>query len=116
MKLIRFEDDRYRLYLTLSHIIFDGVAMYRVFLPELAALYAAFSRGQVSPLTEPPIQYGDYAVWQRCRQNEEALSEQLEYWRRQLGGDTPVLDFPSDRPHSPVRSFRRCAIHAGSQS
>ena len=105
LKLIRFEDERYRLYLTLSHIIFDGVSMYRVFLPELAALYTAFSHGQLSPLTEPQIQYGDYAVWQRRRWNDEMLSKQFSYWRRQLGGDVPVLELSSDRPRPPVQSF-----------
>jgi len=105
-KLVRFGDEEYRLYLTLSHLIFDGVAMYRVFVPELTTLYAAFSRSGESPLPEPPIQYGDFSIWQRRRQDMGKLSEHLDYWRRQLGGDLSVLDLPVDRSRPPAQTFR----------
>src|SRR6266576_2968979 len=59
-KLLQLADEKYRLYLTLSHIIFDGVAIYRVFLPELAALYKAFAADQPSPLPELDFQYPDF--------------------------------------------------------
>ena len=64
-KLIQLGEQEYRLYLTLSHLIFDGVAIYQVFLPELSTLYAAFTAGKPSPLPELAIQYPDYACWQR---------------------------------------------------
>ena len=63
--LIRLDDQEHRWFLTLHHIIFDGVAIYQVFLPELRAIYEAFLIGQPSPLPELPIQYTDYAAWQR---------------------------------------------------
>src|SRR5580765_4069561 len=64
-KLIRLDQEEYRLYLTLCHIIFDGVALYRVLLPELAALYKAYVAGAPSPLPELSIQYPDFASWER---------------------------------------------------
>ncbi len=102
-RLIQLDEEKHRLYLTLSHIIFDGVAIYRVFLPELAALYKAFAEGQASPLAELPFQYPDFSCWQQTRQTVES---DLAYWRKQLAGDLPVLDLPSDRPRLPVQSFR----------
>ncbi|MGH9775269.1 MAG: non-ribosomal peptide synthetase [Candidatus Acidiferrales bacterium] len=100
--LAKFRDDEYRLFLTLHHIIFDGVSIFSVFLPELLALYDAFSKGKPSPLAELEIQYGDYADWQRQAQPSESLDEHLAYWRRQLQGNLPVLELPTDRsrPHS----------------
>src|SRR6202140_1901773 len=78
VRLIRLRDEEYRLYLTLSHIIFDGVAIYRVFLPELATLYKAYAAGAESPLPELVIQYPDYACWQRQNLTPEVLSQDLE--------------------------------------
>jgi len=105
-RLIRLAEEQYRLYLTLSHIIFDGVAIYRVFLPELAALYAAYSCGRPSPLSEPLIQYGDYSIWQRRCLQPERVADQMSYWRRQLHGDLPVLNLPCDRSRPPLQTFR----------
>src|SRR5262249_10237901 len=109
VKLIRLDVQAYRLYLALSHIIFDGVAIYRVFLPELAALYRAFAAPQLpkSPqLPELPFQYPDFAVWQRNTDHSEKLAADITYWRQQLSGDLPVLDLPVDRARPPVQSFR----------
>ena len=64
-RLIRLADRHYRLHLTLCHIIFDGVAIYRIFLPELDALYRARLDGSSVPLPELKIQYPDYSCWQR---------------------------------------------------
>src|SRR6266850_859784 len=63
-RLLQLADEKYRLYLTLSHIIFDGVAIYRVFLPELAALYQTRVAGERSPLPDLSVQYPDYSCWQ----------------------------------------------------
>jgi aspartate racemase len=103
--LVHLADDEHRLFLTLHHIIFDGVALYRVFLPELAALYDAFATGRPSPLAEPTIQYADFARWQRERQaGSEPWARQLAYWRHRLAG-APVLELPTDRPRPPVQTF-----------
>jgi amino acid adenylation domain-containing protein len=106
VKLIRLEDQEHRLYLTLSHLIFDGVAIYRVFLPELATLYKAYSQGKPSPLRELSIQYPDYTCWQRQSMGPDALREHLAYWRKQLGPELPILDLPTDRPRPSVQTFR----------
>jgi hypothetical protein len=65
LRLVKLDDAEHRLYLTLHHIIFDVASIYDVFMPELAAVYGAFSVGKASPLPEPAIQYADYAHWQR---------------------------------------------------
>ena len=93
------------LLLTLHHIVADGWSM-GVLLRELATLYAAFAAGRPSPLPELPIQYADFALWQRRWLDGEVLAEQLAYWRRQLAGDLPPLDLPTDRPRPPVQSHR----------
>jgi amino acid adenylation domain-containing protein len=90
---------------TLHHIISDGWSM-GVFYQELTTVYAAFSAGRPSPLPELPIQYGDFAVWQRRRLQGEALEAQLDYWRQQLAGAPPLLELPTDRPRPQVRSGR----------
>src|SRR6202158_1852870 len=105
-RLIRLGDRQYRLYPVLTHIIFDGVAIYRIFLPELAALYQARVAGRPSPLPELDIQYPDYSCWQRKSLPPDSLAEHISYWRRQLGDDLPVLNLPSDHPRPPVQTFR----------
>jgi surfactin family lipopeptide synthetase A len=105
-RLIRMADEELRLYLTLSHIIFDGVAIYRVFLPELAALYKAYSAGQPSPLPELAIQYPDYAAWERRTYTREALAKDIEYWRDKLSGPMPDVYLATDRPHPRSQTFR----------
>ena len=99
-------DEEYRLYITLHHMIFDGLSIYRVFVPELSALYDAFSRGAQSPLPDLPIQYADFAQWQRDYLRNGVLSKHLEYWREKLSGDLPVLELPTDYARPAVQSFR----------
>ena len=109
--LVRFNDTEHRLFLTLHHIIFDGYSIYRVLLPELASLYTAFLEGRESPLPEPSIQYSDFALWERDWFSRNGhLSSQLAYWRKQLGGDLPVVQLPSNHPRPAMQSFRG-AIH-----
>jgi amino acid adenylation domain-containing protein len=105
-RLVRLEEEEFRLYLTLSHIIFDGVAMYQVFLPELAALYAAFSASKPSPLPELPVQFPDFACWQRRCLRGESFTEDIAYWRQQLGGQLPSLYLPVDRAPAGPQTFR----------
>src|SRR6266436_4090033 len=104
--LVRLSDDDHRLYLTLHQIIFDGVSLYSVFLPELATLYEAFRNGRPSPLPELSIQYADFAHWQREQTQDESISDQLVYWRKQLAGAPAVLDLPTDQPRPAVQTFR----------
>src|SRR5262249_34585608 len=65
-----------------------------------------FSNGKPSPLPELPFQHADYACWQRQWFTEEKLAEQMAYWRKQLGGDLPVLALSTDRPRPATQTFR----------
>src|SRR6185369_9126777 len=91
--------------LTMHHIISDGWSM-GVMIREVDKLYAAYVTGEPSPLPELPIQYADYAVWQREWLQGEVLEEELKYWREQLGGELPVLDLPTDGARPEVQSYR----------
>jgi amino acid adenylation domain-containing protein/non-ribosomal peptide synthase protein (TIGR01720 family) len=107
--LLRLSMDEHILLLATHHIVFDGSI--DVFLRELSVLYDAFSAGRAMPLAKLPIQYADYAVWQRQWLQGEVLETQLAYWRTQLGGSLPVLDLPTDRPRSPVQTLRGAVHH-----
>jgi hypothetical protein len=75
-----------------------------VLVREIAALYQAFSTDKPSGLPELPVQYGDFASWQRQHFHGEKLEKQLAYWKQQLGGGLAVLS--TDLPRSPVPTFR----------
>ena len=77
-----------------------------VLVREVGTLYDAYSRGEDSPLEELPIQYADFAVWQRGWLRGEVLEEQLSYWREQLAGAPSFLNLPTDRPRPAVQTFR----------
>ncbi len=91
---VRLADTDQRLFLFAHLSILDGVSVYHIFPEELAALYEAFSSGEPSPLPELPIQYADYASWERHRLRSDGLNEQLAYWREQLGSELPQLRWP----------------------
>ena len=84
----------------MHHIVSDGSSIL-IFFRELTTLYQAFVKSDPSPLAELPIQYADYALWQREWLRENSVSQQLAYWKDKLGGHLPVLDLPTDhaRPH-----------------
>jgi amino acid adenylation domain-containing protein len=103
-KLLRLGEEDCVFLLTIHHIVSDGWSM-TVFARELGALYTAFCLGQRSPLPELPIQYADFAVWQRQWLQGKVLEEQLSYWKQQLD-DLPVLRLPTDRPRPPLPSFQ----------
>jgi amino acid adenylation domain-containing protein len=103
--LVRLGTTEHVFLLTLHHIISDGWSS-GVFVSELTTLYAAFVAGRPRPLAELPIQYADYAAWQRQWLQGERLASQLSYWRRQLAGSPPALELPADHPRPPVESHR----------
>ncbi|HEY9850992.1 MAG TPA: amino acid adenylation domain-containing protein [Leptolyngbyaceae cyanobacterium] len=103
--LMQLSDEEYRLFLTFHHIVMDGVSIYNVFLPELAALYEAFCNDKVLELPELPVQYADFAVWQQQWLKGENLETHLDYWKQQLA-NLPVLQLPLDRPRPPIPTFR----------
>ncbi|WP_346293410.1 amino acid adenylation domain-containing protein [Sphaerothrix gracilis] len=106
--LLRLSDTDHVIALTLHHSIADGWSI-DVLLRELAALYTAFLTGSPAPLSPLPIQYADFAVWQRQQHQAARLEQQSAYWQQQLGGRLPVLQLPSDRPRPPKQSFRGAA-------
>jgi amino acid adenylation domain-containing protein len=103
-QLLRLGEEDYLFLLTFDHIIFDGWSMV-VFARELSALYEAFSQGLPPSLPELPIQYADYAVWQRETLQGETLEGLLDYWTARLA-EAPTLELPTDRPRPAVPSFR----------
>ena len=93
--LFRLGEREHVFHLTMHHIISDGWSL-KIFLGEMTALYQAYSQNQASPLAELPIQYVDFACWQREWMQGEMLKKQLDYWAQQLGGELPVLVLPTD--------------------
>jgi amino acid adenylation domain-containing protein len=109
--LIRLTEEDQRLYVTAHHIVVDGLSFFQVFVPELHALYRAFQSGQPSPLAELPVQFADFAVWQRRWQTDDELAPQLAYWQAQLA-EIQALDLPTDarRPPRPPRDGARFPV------
>lgn len=104
-RLIRFSADHHRLYLAMHHLVFDTVSVFRVVLPELVALYDAYSTGAPSPLPEPPAQYVDYARWERHWITQPRVERRIEHWRKHLT-PTPELRFPFDHRRPSTQRFR----------
>ncbi|HEY6186814.1 MAG TPA: amino acid adenylation domain-containing protein, partial [Pyrinomonadaceae bacterium] len=102
--LLRLEEEDHVLAVTMHHIISDGWSI-GVLIKEMATLYEAFSAGQPSPLPELPIQYADFAHWQREWLQGDVLDAQLSYWKRQLAGAPPLLELPTDRPRPAVQTY-----------
>jgi amino acid adenylation domain-containing protein len=106
--LARRSAEEHLLLLTFHHIAADGWS-WGVLYRELPELYQALIEGREPRLPELPIQYADFAVWQRAWLAGEALDQQIDYWRERLAG-LPVLDVPGDRPRPTVRSGRGAAL------
>ncbi len=104
-RLLQLAENRYVLLLTMHHIVSDGWSM-AVFFSEYGTLYEAYCQGRRSPLPELPLQYADYAVWQRQWLQGAVIDEQLNYWKQQLAGMPELLELPTDHPRPPVQSFR----------
>ena len=108
-RLLRLASDEYLLLVTMHHIVSDGWSL-QVLASEVAALYAAFRQGQPDPLPPLPIQYADYAAWQRSQVGSEAGQAQLAWWAGQLAGAPAVLELPLDRPRGVVQSYRGAEV------
>jgi len=108
-RVLRLAEAEHILQLTFHHIVFDGWSL-GVFFRELGALYAARVTGQAPALPELPIQYADFAVWQRAWLQGDALQRQLAYWQQRLSGPPPALGLPTDRPRPPIQTHNG-ALH-----
>ncbi|MCP4686751.1 MAG: amino acid adenylation domain-containing protein [Desulfobacterales bacterium] len=98
-------EPEHALMLTMHHIISDGWSM-EVFIRELAALYGAHLEERPNPLPDLPIQYADYAQWQRDRLTGERLETLLRHWKKRLADAPAALELPADRPRPPVMTHR----------
>lgn len=103
--LLKLAQDDYVFYVNMHHTITDRWSG-AIFEEEMGALYPAFATGQPSPLPELPIQYADYAVWQRERMQSEVYRREAAYWKQRLAGAPFVLENPPDFPRPPLQSFR----------
>ncbi|HST58815.1 MAG TPA: condensation domain-containing protein, partial [Longimicrobium sp.] len=109
--LLRLGEQEHVLLLAMHHVVTDAWSGH-LFLREVATLYEAFRTGQPSPLPELPVQYGDFALWQRRTVQGEMLERQVEYWKRQLAGAPAALDLPADHPRPAVASYRGASVPA----
>ncbi|HEX6290946.1 MAG TPA: amino acid adenylation domain-containing protein, partial [Herpetosiphonaceae bacterium] len=104
-ELLWLADQEHVFLLNIHHAVFDAWSV-GLFLRELTVLYDAFVQGRPSPLPELPVQYPDFAIWQRAWLQGDVLQAQLAYWKRQLGGSLPVLELPSDHPRPHLLSYQ----------
>ncbi|HEU4559961.1 MAG TPA: amino acid adenylation domain-containing protein, partial [Longimicrobium sp.] len=107
--LLRLGQEEHVLLLSMHHIVSDGWSM-GVVLRELSALYAAYLEGRESPLPALPVQYADYAVWQREQLAGEVLDRQLAYWKENLADAPALLELPTDHPRPPVQTYRGASV------
>ncbi len=104
--LVRLAPERHRILFSTHHIISDDASS-GILVSELLTVYGAFARGAPFPLAELPVQYADFAVWQRRWLRGEVLRSQLDYWSRRLdGGKVPLLALPTDRPRPKIQGHR----------
>lgn len=104
-RLVRLQPEDHVLLVTLHHIVSDGWSI-GVLINELTELYGAYRHGRSHSLEPMPIQYADYAQWQRQWLHGEELDRQLSYWRTCLNGAAPLLALPTDRPRPASQSYR----------
>ena len=102
--LVKLGERQHLLWVSMHHIVSDGWSM-GVLTDEVARLYAAFSQGQADPLAPLPVQYGDYAHWQRQWLSGERLDGQLGFWKEYLAGAPALLELPTDKPRPAVQSY-----------
>ena len=102
--VLRLSEDEHVGLLTMHHIVSDGWST-GILIREMAVLYDAFSSDRLASLPELPIQYADFAHWQRDWLQGEVLETQLTYWKQQLLGAPPLLELPADHPRPAVQTF-----------
>jgi len=108
--LLRLDADRHVLPVTFHHTITDGWSL-RLFYEELGEFYGAEIEGGDPGLAALPVQYADFAPWQRERLRGEVLERLLGYWRQRLAGAPALLDLPFDRPRPPVQRYHGISEH-----
>ena len=104
VKLVQLGDTEYVLLINTHHIVSDGWSI-GILIRDLTALYDEFASGRPSQLVKLPVQYVDYAIWQREWLQSDLLEKQTSYWKQQLAGMSAVLELPKDRPRPAVQTF-----------
>jgi amino acid adenylation domain-containing protein len=107
--LLQLGEEDHMLIFTTHQIVCDGWSV-NVFFRELETLYGSHFNGKPVSIPDLPLQFADYALWQRQHLQGEFLESQLSYWKKQLGSSLPFLNFPTDRPRPPSQSFRGTRI------
>ncbi|HEY0512065.1 MAG TPA: amino acid adenylation domain-containing protein [Thermoanaerobaculia bacterium] len=115
MALLRLGGDEHVLLATMHHIVSDGWSL-PIFVRELSALYAAIEAGEAPALPELPVQYADFAHWQRRWLQGAVLEAELAHWRERLRGLPPLIELPTDRPRPPVRTRRGAGLRTTLES
>lgn len=108
--LLHLGENEYVLLLSVHHIAFDGWSE-GILWRELTACYTAFSIGKSSPLPKLPIQYADFAVWQKQWLQGQVMDDRLNYWKQQLAGSPPLLELPTDRMRPVMQTNRGGVKH-----
>jgi amino acid adenylation domain-containing protein len=103
-KLLQLETESFVILLTLHHIISDGWST-DILIKEVATIYSDLCAGRMSSLSQLPIQYADFAMWQRQWLEGEELKNQLAYWQQKLSGEIPILQLPTDRPRPAIQTY-----------
>ena len=115
VRVLKLEEEQHLVFITIHHIVCDGWSM-GIIVREVGELYRAYRAGEKSSLEELPIQYADFAVWQRSWLKGKVLERELDYWRKRLQG-MEDLDLPTDRPRPATPSYQgagyRFVIEAG---
>ncbi|MBL8299390.1 MAG: non-ribosomal peptide synthetase, partial [Rhodanobacteraceae bacterium] len=104
-RLLRESASSHVLVVTMHHIVSDAWSL-GVFFREFAALYEDYCRGRHATLVPLPLQFSDYARWQRAALSGDSMRQQLSYWKRQLSGLVPMSTLPTDRPRAAEQRFR----------
>ncbi|MFJ7781020.1 condensation domain-containing protein, partial [Streptomyces yangpuensis] len=107
--VIRLSDEDHVIVFAFQHIVADGASV-DIFLRELAALYAAEVDGRQPELPALPIQYADFAAWQREWLESDEARQQLDYWRERLAGAPGILEIPTDRPRPAAQSYAGAGV------
>jgi len=110
LKLLKLDEQEHVVIAAMHHIVSDGWSN-EIFIREMSALYEAFSSSKEPQLTPLPVQYADFAAWQRAWLQAEMLERELAYWKEVLSGAPAVLELPADRPRPAALSFKGSRYH-----
>ncbi|HLL47807.1 MAG TPA: condensation domain-containing protein, partial [Longimicrobiaceae bacterium] len=108
-RLLRLDEAESALLVTMHHVVSDGWSI-GLLVHEVSALYQAFAGGDAPRLPELPVQYADFALWQRRRLTGDVLDAQIAFWRERLAGAPPVLELPTDHPRPAVLGARGASV------